>query len=55
MENIDATGKNQLLLLDVLMDSMPKTPELTPEPKKTGDSPEAVKTDPRGDTIDLLA
>jgi hypothetical protein len=55
MENIDAAGKNQLLLLDMLMDSMPKTPEPAPETAEAGGAAETVKTDSRGDKIDLLA
>jgi hypothetical protein len=55
MENIDAAGKNQHLLLDLLMDSMPKTPELAPKTQEAGNAPESVKTDSQGDTIDLLA
>jgi hypothetical protein len=55
MENIDAAGKNQQLLLDLLMDSMPKTPEPAPEGKETGGAPETAKTDSQGDNIDLLA
>ncbi|MDR1625371.1 MAG: hypothetical protein LBT33_02430 [Spirochaetia bacterium] len=55
MENIDAAGKNQHLLLDLLMDSMPKTPEPSTETAETGSVPEAVKTEPQGDKIDLLA
>ncbi|MDR1933455.1 MAG: hypothetical protein LBQ57_11625 [Spirochaetales bacterium] len=55
MENIDATGKNQRLLLDLLMESMPKTPELPAETRESTDAPESVKTEPHGEKIDLLA
>jgi hypothetical protein len=53
MENID-TAQNQHLLLDLLMDSMPKTPEAAAQGERVVE-PETVKTESQGDKIDLLA
>ncbi|MDR3200192.1 MAG: hypothetical protein LBT68_01925 [Spirochaetales bacterium] len=56
MENIDTAQKNQHLLLDLLMDSMPKTPEAVVETQgERVSAPETVKTESQGDKIDLLA
>jgi len=56
MENIDAAQKSAHLLLDILMDSMPKMPEQVPigsrEPAST---PEIVKNETQGEKVDLLA
>ena len=58
MENIDAARKNNHLLLDVLMDSMPKMPEQIPEGGARGlqaSTPEIVKNEAQGEKVDLLA
>ena len=58
MENIDAARKSGHLLLDVLMDSMPKMPEQTLEGGARGlqaSTPETIKNDTQGEKVDLLA
>jgi hypothetical protein len=56
MENIDTARKNSQLLLDILMDSMPKMPEKAPEGnsrERASSAPETVRTG--GGKVDLLA
>ena len=58
MENIDTAQKNNHLLLDILMDSMPKMPEQVPAGDVRGhqaSTPEIVKNDAQGEKVDLLA
>jgi hypothetical protein len=57
MENIEVTQKS--VLLDMLMDSMPKAPEVQPLSAEAqanrAPAPEPVKTESQGETVDLLA
>ena len=58
MENIDVTLKNNHLLLDVLMDSMPKMPDQIPvggAGRNQASTPETVKNETQGEKVDLLA
>ena len=57
MENIDTTPKNnQHLLLALLMESMLKLPEISPESQANNASAtETVKSADQGEQIDLLA
>ena len=59
MENIENAPKNSHRLLDILMDSMPKTPDKAPvEREIRGDgasAPETVKNEAQGEKVDLLA
>ena len=58
MENIDSAQKSTHLLLDILMDSMPKMPEQVSAGGARGhqaSTPEIVKNEAQGEKVDLLA
>jgi hypothetical protein len=58
MENIDAARNNGQNLLNILMESLPKMPDVPAETQETGapaSESATVKIDSQGDKINLLA
>ena len=58
MESIETTKKINHLLLDVLMDSMPKMPDQVPAGgggSHQASTPETIKNEATGEKVNLLA